>query len=208
MNERKRQKSLKRRQQKLKKKVQREKVDRTRSQKRVCGGCWVCCYVYPISELGKKDHESCKFISASGCSIHDQPRPLACSRFLCLWLLYPEIPDRYRPDRIGCVASYRSHDVVHVWQEFRHAAYRRDADQFIRWLTQSGYAVLIVEDDGETNRNRLRYCRRFFPTPPTMADLCPRPRRADAAPLLERSSQGVEGHLDGVPATTSQGHQA
>ena len=69
------------------------------------------------------------------------------------------------------MATCRSDKVIHVSQAYRRAAYRRDAYEFITKLTEAGFAVLIIWDDGKETENRLRYNRRFYPTPPTWEEV-------------------------------------
>ena len=101
-----------------------------------------------------------------------------------MWLLCPHIPDRYCPDRIGCVATLRPNNIVHISQASSGAAYRHDAYDFITGLTDAGFAVLIMWVDGADTEYRLRCNREFYPTPPTLKEL---------VDLLEGAADQVHG---------------
>jgi hypothetical protein len=88
-----------------------------------------------------------------------------------MWLQHPEFPERYRPDRIGCVATDHGNAVVFVDQAFKGAANRYDADALISALTDCGYKVLVFWKNGEEREHRLRYNRRLYPTPPTTEEI-------------------------------------
>lgn len=67
---------------------------------RECGSCHVCCIVPSIKELGKASGVACHHLGSGGCSIHAS-KPAACGEFLCAWRLTPEIPEDWRPDKVG-----------------------------------------------------------------------------------------------------------
>ncbi len=150
-----------------------EQERRFRSQiRRTCGGCKLCCYVYGIPELAKERRQWCKYVCQRGCSLHEQPRPPVCTQFRCLWLTHPEIPDRYRPDPIGCVAYDHGDRVVHLCQEFKGAALRPDASRFVDLLAHAGVKFLVTWEQGEESERYLRYSRRLYPTPLKCEDIC------------------------------------
>lgn len=69
---------------------------------RDCGACQVCCVLPDINEpeLVKPAGAACKHLCGSGCSIQET-KPAACRAFQCAWRLLPEIPEGWRPDRVG-----------------------------------------------------------------------------------------------------------
>ncbi len=170
MDERRRQKALARRKRKSDRRNELERQYRSRRQ-RTCGGCKLCCYVYCVPELGKERRQWCKYVCREGCSLHEQPRPAVCTTFRCLWLAWPEIPDRYRPDRIGCVAFDRGNGIAHLCQQFKGAARRPEAARFIDLLADAGMKVLVSWEQGEEREYRVRYTRRLHPTPPTPEEM-------------------------------------
>lgn len=66
---------------------------------RSCGDCDLCCKHLPVKEYDSPAGEYCKHCD-SGCTIHET-RAQVCRDFECLWKLQPQIPEEYRPDRIG-----------------------------------------------------------------------------------------------------------
>ena len=172
---RRRGKRIARRNRKNQDRNERQRKYRVQSRKRTCGGCNLCCFTYPLPELEKGRREWCKHVCPNGCSLHNQPRPPVCEEFKCMWLRNPTVPDRYRPDRIGCVASLQSSKVVHISQAFRNAAYKPDAYNFITRLTELGFAVVIfwcdatawqivsdtMNDSGERRRQAKSYIPRI-----------------------------------------------
>jgi hypothetical protein len=73
-----------------------------------CGGCTACCMTVPVKEIGLRAFERCRHLHslpqlATGCSIHAN-RPRSCRAWSCSWLI-SDLPDEYRPDRIGVVVD-------------------------------------------------------------------------------------------------------
>jgi hypothetical protein len=65
----------------------------------------MCCKVFPLPVLGKAENQWCRHLSARGCSIHGHGQPEVCRGYVCYWLDHAEVPDAYRPDRIGIVVT-------------------------------------------------------------------------------------------------------
>ena len=131
----------------------------------------MCCYVFCIPELAKERRQWCRYVSPDGCSLHDKERPPVCTGYKCVWLQHPEIPDRYRPDRIGCVATDYGNRVVHVCQAYKGAATRLEAARFIDSMAAGGVKVLILWEQGDEREYYVRYDRRRYPVPPTVEEL-------------------------------------
>jgi Fe-S-cluster containining protein len=72
---------------------------------RKCGECRMCCKVFPLPVLDKPGNQWCEFLSSSGCSIHDHGQPEVCRQYACFWLEHEEMPEEYRPDKIGIVVT-------------------------------------------------------------------------------------------------------
>jgi uncharacterized protein len=72
---------------------------------RSCGDCHLCCYVFPLPVLGKLGDTWCSHVSAAGCAVHGAGQPEVCRRYACYWLDEEELPDAFRPDRIGVIAT-------------------------------------------------------------------------------------------------------
>lgn len=70
---------------------------------RECGACTVCCRILPVAtkELKKTANVLCQHCDEGrGCRIYDA-RPNVCRGFYCEWLLNPQIPATWRPDKSG-----------------------------------------------------------------------------------------------------------
>lgn len=85
---------------------------------KTCGGCTECCRLVPVAEIGVKSFTGCPMrrtlihAAGPGCSIYEK-RPYSCRNWSCGWLLSPDLPDEFRPDRIGFVIDERK-DLVQV----------------------------------------------------------------------------------------------
>ena len=72
-------------------------------QNRECGGCVMCCKVFPIPETGKPEFGLCpQAREGEGCAAHDA-RPGVCRDFFCAWRLDASLDDSWRPDVAGFV---------------------------------------------------------------------------------------------------------
>jgi len=75
---------------------------------KVCGSCTECCTVIPVKELQKAQFTRCAKLHSiphkdgPGCGIYPV-RPVSCRMWKCVWLRTPEMPDEYRPDRVGFI---------------------------------------------------------------------------------------------------------
>jgi hypothetical protein len=67
-----------------------------------CGGCTACCVQYCLPELNKPAKVPCQHLCGTGCSLHDQPRPLVCSAFECGYLR-AQWSLEMRPDNCGVI---------------------------------------------------------------------------------------------------------
>jgi hypothetical protein len=109
--------------------------------------------VFPLPILDKPQDQWCKHVSASGCSIHDNGQPEVCREYACYWLRHADVPEEFRPDRIGIVVTEWRSIVVRnerlplliVFQAHPGACRRRKADAWIDRMTRQGIAALIVD---------------------------------------------------------------
>ncbi len=67
-----------------------------------CGDCVACCQVLKIDEpeLQKPANTLCSHCTGSGCVIYET-RPPVCRAWNCAWRRLADMPDAYRPDRLG-----------------------------------------------------------------------------------------------------------
>ena len=68
-----------------------------------CGDCSVCCNIFTIKELNKKEKTNCSHLCESGCKIYST-RPRACSSFECVFLK-SDWPVELRPDKSGVIIA-------------------------------------------------------------------------------------------------------
>ncbi|NQU25542.1 MAG: hypothetical protein HQ567_30015 [Candidatus Nealsonbacteria bacterium] len=109
---------------------------------RPCGGCQVCCYVFAIPEMLSEEFAVCKHQCDTGCDIWEQPRPLICTEFKCVWM-NSNLPDRYRPDRVGLVGHRLGDKVIELAEIRPHAADEPDAKELIRVLGLAGHVIAL-----------------------------------------------------------------
>ena len=72
---------------------------------RTCTPCRLCCKIFPLPVLDKPADVWCEYACSTGCSVHDQGRPPVCREYDCYWIEHAEMPEQYRPDRIGIVVT-------------------------------------------------------------------------------------------------------
>lgn len=71
-----------------------------------CGSCTACCAVVPVKEIALAAFARCPHLRsppdlAIGCAIYPM-RPRSCRTWSCSWLI-SDLPERYKPSRIGVV---------------------------------------------------------------------------------------------------------
>jgi hypothetical protein len=76
---------------------------------RACGECVACCEALRIDSpaLRKPTGVRCTHCTGAGCGIYAD-RPQVCRDWLCTWMRSPEIPDDFRPDRLGVMFSFEA----------------------------------------------------------------------------------------------------
>jgi hypothetical protein len=119
---------------------------------RVCGTCRLCCKVFPLPVLHKPWDEWCKFACSAGCSIHGEKMPAVCREYTCYWLDHEEMPDEYRPDRIGIVVTEsgvitvgdETLGVLLLNQSHPEASLRRRAQALIAQVVAWGMVAMIL----------------------------------------------------------------
>ncbi len=68
-----------------------------------CGTCTKCCTVMGVPELRKPARLKCAHVIAgTGCSIYHE-RPPSCAKFICGWLLDPNMGPDLKPDQCHVV---------------------------------------------------------------------------------------------------------
>jgi hypothetical protein len=101
-----------------------------------CGSCNFCCKVMEIDELQKPFGEWCGYAKpGKGCSIYGE-HPASCQAFSCQWLIEPEMPDEYRPDRTKVVLT-ADHDCGHD-----RLVANCDTNNPVAWRREPMYSLL------------------------------------------------------------------
>jgi hypothetical protein len=68
-----------------------------------CGSCTKCCTVMAIPELNKPAWQECRHVAAGrGCKIYPD-RPSGCRKFICGWLLDPNMGPDLKPENCHVV---------------------------------------------------------------------------------------------------------
>lgn len=87
-----------------------------------CGECTACCTLLavdmtPVSATPKPERVKCTHACKAGCSIYEK-KPDSCTVFICLWLATQmfddEMPERWRPDKVGAVVDVNELGVLTV----------------------------------------------------------------------------------------------
>jgi hypothetical protein len=68
-----------------------------------CGSCTLCCKLFAIPELKKRAWDTCLHVAPGrGCKIYAD-RPVACRKFVCGWLLDPNMGPELKPENCHIV---------------------------------------------------------------------------------------------------------
>lgn len=113
---------------------------------RTCGQCTLCCKIYSVEELNKPKDTPCNLCTNKGCSIYSF-RPNTCRIFECFWLKTPEVPDHYRPDKLGLLVDGNKGDnllKVMLDPDKPTAAQSELGKEFLDLLVRGGNNLVIV----------------------------------------------------------------
>lgn len=135
---------------------------------RVCGTCRLCCKVFPLPVLDKPGDIWCVHACASGCAIHGADQPAVCREYDCYWREHEEMPEEFRPDRIGIVVTESGTvtvggeelAVLLLNQSYREASGRRKARALIDQVVAQGHVVMILHGE----QMQLVYDRKRYPS--------------------------------------------
>jgi hypothetical protein len=113
----------------------------------------MCCKVFPLPILDKAENQWCKFLSPSGCVLHDHGQPEVCRQYACYWLEHEEMPEEHRPDRIGvvvteCGSVSVAGDVLPVFvlnQSEPGAFQAPQAQAWIAGMVARGWVLLLID---------------------------------------------------------------
>jgi hypothetical protein len=139
------------------------------TKKRECGECQACCWLYPLSFVGKPAREKCKYQCEKGCAIYTEKRHPVCERFLCDWIVLPEWPDELRPDRAQIIfqtASWFSQRrrLIQAGMYEPESHLRRVNRLWINTLTRAGHLVVCTWGNGMgAYQSHAHFHRKYFP---------------------------------------------
>jgi hypothetical protein len=125
-----------------------------------CGSCTKCCTVMGIAEIKKPAWEECPNIAPGiGCKIYSE-RPQSCRRFICGWLLDPDMGPELKPENCHVVFYQRSEQHIvascdanypDAWRkphviEFLHRLAKANAPRRKVIVTEKGRTWFVTED--------------------------------------------------------------
>jgi hypothetical protein len=77
-----------------------------------CGSCTKCCTVMGVPELKKRPWDECPHVGAGvGCKIYAE-RPSGCRKFICGWLLDPNMGPDLKPEK--CHVIFYQKNAQHI----------------------------------------------------------------------------------------------
>jgi uncharacterized protein len=125
-----------------------------------CGTCTKCCTVLAIPELDKPAWQDCRHVAAGrGCTIYPD-RPSACRKFVCGWLLDPNMGADLKPENCHVVFfQLNAQNIVATcdadhpgaWREpnvmaFLHSLARSAGTSRKVILMEKGHAWFVTEE--------------------------------------------------------------
>jgi hypothetical protein len=115
---------------------------------RECGECTACCTHFLIRTPGftKLQGITCEHCE-NGCRIYEG-RPQVCRDFFCGWRTMPDLPDSWRPDRIGVIV--RPFDAPSGVREYHFLLF---GAKFA--LLDKGFAAAVAKLVGENRQTYL-----------------------------------------------------
>lgn len=113
---------------------------------RECGGCTVCCDLFPVPQLDKEANQKCIHCQG-GCLIHET-RPQACRDFNCAYI-QSNSPEDLRPDRCGVVFEKVSDRIFYgtAWKKMTERAQGQ-----VRAFLGQGFSVVLATNVGGVPR--------------------------------------------------------
>jgi uncharacterized protein len=115
-----------------------------------CGSCTKCCTVLAIPELKKPAWQECRHVAAGcGCKIYPD-RPSACRKFICGWLLDPNMGPDLKPENCHVVFYQLNaqHIIATCDADYPDAWRKPNVIEFLHRLASStgpGRQVILLE---------------------------------------------------------------
>jgi hypothetical protein len=117
---------------------------------KTCGSCTKCCKVMSVPELNKPGGVYCTHCDLDkGCKIYSG-RPQSCRRFICGWLMDPNMGLDLKPDKCHVVFyQLNAQDIIGISDADHPDAWRSPVViEFIRYLARTlgrGRRVIVQE---------------------------------------------------------------
>jgi hypothetical protein len=114
-----------------------------------CGSCTKCCKVLAIPELRKRPFHECVHVAPGlGCKIYPQ-RPESCRKFICGWLLDPNMGPDLKPENCHVVFYQRDRqNIVAICDADYPDSWRKpNVTEFLHYLarTIAPHRVILAE---------------------------------------------------------------
>jgi len=106
-----------------------------------CGGCKVCCTLFPISEIGKLMNTPCDYYD-KGCTIHES-KPKMCAEYECAYIQAKKVPKMLRPDKSGIVFTKKTKRIF-IAALIPDIEITNTAKGQIKAFNEQGYSVILV----------------------------------------------------------------
>jgi hypothetical protein len=121
---------------------------------KACGSCTSCCTVLGIPELKKRAWDRCPHVAmGTGCTIYSE-RPNSCRKFICGWLLDPNMGPDLKPENCHVVFFQlnEQHIVASCDAEYPDAWRKPNVVEFLHQLARSLGAnrKVILQEKGQT----------------------------------------------------------
>ena len=119
-----------------------------------CGTCEVCCRLYSVPSLNKKEYDHCPHcvISKKGsCSIYSK-QPKECRNFECAWLKWKKegqpVEELLKPENSHVMLTSNAQGVVtaHVDPDFPDAWKEEKVLHFLQTLAQNYIIIIKIKD--------------------------------------------------------------
>lgn len=130
--------------------------------RRPCDGCTACCTVLNVPQLNSPAYESCRYLCAGGCGIHES-RPETCRAYFCEWAL-GNAPEWMKPNMCGVIPGHvKGNTAMHLHEVWPGASESAQIRAFIRLANSKGRQVVVTlhpeaaADGAQAQRNRIYF---------------------------------------------------
>lgn len=107
-----------------------------------CGGCTLCCELFPVEWLKKRPLERCQYQCDIGCRIHDKKHQ-ECKGFDCMYVQMEKASEHFRPDKCHVVFEKISENIIHGTEDSKQEVTEAGKLQVNNFLEQ-GFSVVMM----------------------------------------------------------------